>query len=104
MIRTPGADLDRLQTVNLREDDEHEARLRPQRLEEFVGQDSLKAQLGLAIEAAAGRGEPLDHVLFAGPPGLGKTSLARIVANELGVRITESAGPALGTRRTSRRS
>src|SRR3954470_4201824 len=95
MIRTPGAEVDRLQTPNMREDDEHEARLRPQRLDEFVGQDSLKAQLGLAIQAAAPRGAPLDHVLLAGPPGLGKTSLARIVANELGVRITETAGPAL---------
>src|SRR3954470_6194525 len=95
MIRTPGAEVDRLQTPNMREDDEHEARLRPQRLDEFVGQDSLKAQLGLAIQAAAPRGAPLDHVLLAGPPGLGKTSLARIVAHELGVRITETAGPAL---------
>jgi holliday junction DNA helicase RuvB len=95
MIRTPGADLERIQTPSPRDDDEHEARLRPRALEEFVGQEALKAQLGLSIQAAAGRGEPLDHVLLAGPPGLGKTSLARIVAHELGVRITETAGPAL---------
>ena len=95
MIRTPGADVDRLQTAHPRADDEHEARLRPQRLDEFVGQEALKAQLSMSIQAALARREPLDHVLFAGPPGLGKTSLARIVAEELGVRITETAGPAL---------
>lgn len=97
MIRTPGADVDaaRLQTTHLRADDEAEARLRPRRLDEFIGQASLKAQLGLAIEAAAARGEALDHVLLAGPPGLGKTSLAQIVAAELDVPFVQTAGPAL---------
>jgi holliday junction DNA helicase RuvB len=95
MIRTPGADVDRIQTPKVRDGDEYEARLRPARLDEFVGQEALKTQLGLAIRAALDRGEALDHVLFAGPPGLGKTSLARIVALELGVAMTETAGPAL---------
>jgi Holliday junction DNA helicase RuvB len=95
MIRTPGADVERIQTPKARVDDEHEARLRPQALDEFVGQEALKAQLEMSIRAASGRGEPLDHVLLAGPPGLGKTSLARIIARELDVRITETAGPAL---------
>jgi Holliday junction DNA helicase RuvB len=92
-IRTPG--VDRLQTPIPREEDEPEASLRPRRLEEFVGQDALKEQLGVAIRAAAERGEALDHVLLAGPPGLGKTSLAQIVAAELEVPFVQTAGPAL---------
>ena len=95
MIRTPGADLERLQTPRQREGDESEARLRPRRLGEFIGQEALKAQLGISIRAAADRGDALDHVLLAGPPGLGKTSLARIVAEELGVDFVQTAGPAL---------
>jgi Holliday junction DNA helicase RuvB len=69
--------------------------LRPRRLEEFVGQPGLKDQLAVSIAAAASRGEAMDHVLLAGPPGLGKTSLAQIVAAELGVRFVSTAGPAL---------
>jgi Holliday junction DNA helicase RuvB len=69
--------------------------LRPRRLEEFVGQSQLKEQLTVAIEAAKARGDALDHVLLAGPPGLGKTSLAQIVAAELGVAFVATAGPAL---------
>jgi Holliday junction DNA helicase RuvB len=69
--------------------------LRPRRLEEFVGQPGLKEQLAVSIAAAASRGEALDHVLLAGPPGLGKTSLAQIVAAELGVSFVSTAGPAL---------
>ncbi len=95
MIRTPGADLERIQTPTAREGDEQEARLRPRRLDEFIGQDALKAQLEISIHAASDRGEALDHVLLAGPPGLGKTSLARIVAEELGVNFVQTAGPAL---------
>jgi Holliday junction DNA helicase RuvB len=92
-IRTPG--VERLQTAHERLDDELDATLRPQRLDEFVGQEELKEQLGVSIAAASARGEALDHVLLAGPPGLGKTSLARIVAEELGVPFVQTAGPAL---------
>jgi holliday junction DNA helicase RuvB len=69
--------------------------LRPRRLAEFVGQERLKAQLEVALTAASTRGEALDHVLLVGPPGLGKTSLAYIVREELGVGIRTVAGPAL---------
>jgi Holliday junction DNA helicase RuvB len=69
--------------------------LRPPRLEDFVGQQQLKDQLALFIEAARRRGDPLDHVLLAGPPGLGKTSLAHIIARELDVGLVQTAGPAL---------
>ncbi len=77
------------------EDEELESSLRPRRLEEFVGQARVKEQLAIALVAAKGRGEALDHVLFVGPPGLGKTSLAYIVREELGVGIRCVAGPAL---------
>ena len=94
MIRTPGADFDRLQSAEQREEDA-DATLRPRRLVEFVGQEDLKAQLRVSIRAAAERGEALDHVLLAGPPGLGKTSLAHILASELDVPFVQTAGPAL---------
>jgi len=86
----------RIQTPDIIEvEDELERSLRPQHLEDFVGQRSLKEQLQIAIEAAAGRGDALDHLLLAGPPGLGKTSLAQIVAAELDVPFVQTAGPAL---------
>jgi Holliday junction DNA helicase RuvB len=87
---------ERIQTPRSRSgEDELDRSLRPPRLEDFVGQEQLKDQLALFIEAARGRGEPLDHVLLAGPPGLGKTSLAHIIARELDVPLVQTAGPAL---------
>jgi Holliday junction DNA helicase RuvB len=77
------------------EDEEVERSLRPRRLDEFVGQERVKEQLGIALDAARARDEALDHVLLVGPPGLGKTSLAYIVREELGVGIRTAAGPAL---------
>ena len=72
-----------------------ELSLRPQRLSEFIGQQKVKASLGVWIEAARARREPLDHTLFFGPPGLGKTTLAELIARELGVNIRGTSGPAL---------
>jgi Holliday junction DNA helicase RuvB len=77
------------------EDEDFDGSLRPRSLDEFVGQERIKEQLGIALEAAKGRGEALDHVLLVGPPGLGKTSLAYIIREELGVGIRTVAGPAL---------
>jgi Holliday junction DNA helicase RuvB len=80
----------------LREDEEVvEETLRPRSLDEFVGQERVKEQLAIALTAAKARGEALDHVLLAGPPGLGKTSLAHIVREELGVGLRTIAGPAV---------
>ena len=76
-------------------EEELDRSLRPRRLDEFVGQERTKEQLSIALEATRSRGEALDHVLLAGPPGLGKTSLAFIVREELGVGIRTVAGPAL---------
>ena len=76
-------------------EEELERSLRPRTLADFVGQERVKEQLKIALEAARARGEALDHVLLAGPPGLGKTSLAQIVRNELGVGIRQVAGPGL---------
>jgi Holliday junction DNA helicase RuvB len=85
----------RIQTPAAQPEDELDRSLRPRRLEDFVGQASVREQLAVSIEAAAARGDALDHVLLAGPPGLGKTSLAQIVAAELGVPFVQTAGPAL---------
>src|SRR5690348_9499222 len=85
----------RIQSPEELPDDELDRSLRPRRLNDFVGQDALKDQLAVSIAAAASRREALDHVLLAGPPGLGKTSLAQIVAAELGVAFVQTAGPAL---------
>ena len=78
------------------EDLKIETSLRPQRLEEYIGQEKAKRMLRVYIEAAKQRGEPLDHVLFYGPPGLGKTTLAGIIANEMDVHMKVTSGPAIG--------
>jgi len=86
----------RIQTPQrIEEELELDRSLRPRRLEDFVGQPSLKEQLAISIEAALARGEALDHVLLAGPPGLGKTTLANIIARELGVNLHATSGPAI---------
>jgi Holliday junction DNA helicase RuvB len=77
------------------DDSTFELKLRPQRLAEFIGQDKVKENLAVAIEAACSRGEAMDHVLLYGPPGLGKTTLANIIANELGVAFQQTSGPTL---------
>ena len=84
-----------LVTTSLTKDDENEGNLRPQSLNEYIGQQKAKGNLEVFIQAAKMRGEPLDHVLLHGPPGLGKTTLSGIIANEMGVNIRITSGPAI---------
>jgi Holliday junction DNA helicase RuvB len=95
MNAAPGPGTARIQAPEALPEEDLDRSLRPRRLEDFVGQEALKDQLAVSIAAAGTRGEALDHVLLAGPPGLGKTSLAQIVAAELDVPFVQTAGPAL---------
>ena len=72
-----------------------EVTLRPKSFDDYIGQDRLKNNLKLAIEASKKRGEPIDHVLLYGPPGLGKTTMATVIANEMGTNIRVTSGPAI---------
>ena len=89
------SDKPRVQSPEALGDEDLDRSLRPRRLADFIGQEFVKDQMAVSIAAAQSRGEALDHVLLAGPPGLGKTSLAQIVAAELGVPFVQTAGPAL---------
>ena len=91
----PVVEEESLVTTSLTREDENEYSLRPQRPREYIGQEKAKANLEVFIQAAKMRSEPLDHVLLHGPPGLGKTTLSGIIANEMGVNVRITSGPAI---------
>ena len=86
---------DNIMTTSAISEDDGEFSLRPQTLSEYIGQEKAKSNLAVFIEGAKRRGEPLDHVILHGPPGLGKTTLAAIIANEMGVNLRKTSGPAI---------
>ena len=88
-------ELEPLVTTSLTREDEGEYSLRPKTLKEYIGQEKAKGNLEVFIQAAKMRSEPLDHVLLHGPPGLGKTTLSGIIANEMGVNVRITSGPAI---------
>ena len=91
--------IERIVDTSIHDDDNDEQiieiTLRPQSFDEYIGQERLKRNLKLAIEAAKKRSEPIDHVLLYGPPGLGKTTMASVIANEMGVGLRVTSGPAI---------
>ena len=91
--------IERIVDASLHEDEPQEQQvevsLRPKTFGEYVGQERLKKNLGLAIDAAKKRGEPIDHILLYGPPGLGKTTMANVIAHEMGANIRITSGPAI---------
>ena len=86
---------ERIINPSKKSDDSFESSIRPQYLDEYIGQTEIKENIRVFIKAAKLRNEPLDHVLLYGPPGLGKTTLAHIIANELGVNIKTASGPSI---------
>ena len=86
---------DYIKSTKITSDSEIENSLRPTTLDEYVGQDKVKDSLNIFIQAAKTRGEPLDHVLLYGPPGLGKTTLSHIIAGEMGSQLKVTSGPAI---------
>lgn len=88
-------DYERIITSDFTQEDDFETSIRPRRFEDYVGQETVKKNLNIYIEAAKKRGEPLDHVLLYGPPGLGKTTLAGIIASRMGVNLRVTSGPAI---------